>query len=368
MFISKMKKSIEFLFNVLVILLALGAAFLIAFFTFNRYSVGLWNAFAFFIIGAVLAVVFNTVVHEAGHILFAKNNFRIMSVRFFFFTFHKEKGRIKCDFNFFIDSSGATETIPLSKNDLEKKYVKMTWGGLLGSFLCFVLSLGFVFTFYFLPYWAYCIIAVAFPISTYYLAVNALPMTPDGTFNDGGVIYSIKKNTDSAKVMINVLKIQAEINNGKTYSEVPEHLYFNLPQLPETDINFAMLLSVRYNYYLDKGEDAKAHSVAERLSQLDNLSDDYIAEIKSMLLYDACAVKPNENEADDLMEETEKYLNGKVNATVLRIKCAYLLYVVKDKEKAKTFFEEGLKLCEADPISGVGKFEKKLFLKMQKDM
>jgi hypothetical protein len=67
------------------------------------------------------------------------------------------------------------------------------------------------------------------------------------------------------KVALSVLKIQAEMYQGKTPMEVKKELYFDLPQLPEDDPNFVLLLNARYNYYLDLGDYENAKKVTARL-------------------------------------------------------------------------------------------------------
>ena len=92
-----------------------------------------------------------------------------------------------------------------------------------------------------------------------------MPASSYGVRNDGGVIYGLKRKDDVSKVTLALLSIQAQMYQGKTPAQVDEKLYFDLPQLPEDDYNFIMLLNARYLYYLDKEDYENAKKVTERL-------------------------------------------------------------------------------------------------------
>ncbi len=47
----------------------------------------------------------------------------------------------------------------------------------------------------------------------------------------GLVIYELAKQSDSAKVMLSVLTLQAQVLKGKPVEEVDEKLLFGVPQI-----------------------------------------------------------------------------------------------------------------------------------------
>ena len=167
---------------------------------------------------------------------------------------------------------------------------------------------------------------------------------------------------------MNLLVIQSELFNGKTPSEVDEKLYFDLPQLPEDNPSFAMLLSAKYAYYLDKEDYDNAKKTTDRMmSIIDYMPKYFEYVIKTYALYNACAFDFDEEKADDLMYELEKYLNNVNTATTVRAKTAYLLYVKREKEALDIFYKKGVKEADRCLIKGLGVFERKLFEKMKKD-
>ena len=78
----------------------------------------------------------------------------------------------------------------------------------------------------------------------------------------------------------------------------------------------------------------------------------FLDQVNADLLYNASAVNKSEYEADDLMDYAEKYLNGEETASNMRIKAAYVLYVVGDREKADRLIARGEELCDAERIPG----------------
>ena len=191
-------------------------------------------------------------------------------------------------------------------------------------------------------------------------------MTSDGVNNDGAVIYKIKKMDDSSKVAMNLLKIQAEMYQGKTPAEIDESLYFDLPQLREDDLNYFFLLNARYNYYLDKEDFEKVKEATDRLMALEEyVSKDMMDVVKADALYNACTFDFDETRADDLTYELEKYLNFYNNATNIRIKLAYILFVKGEREVFEPFYKQAVKETNRCQIKGVALFEKKLLDKIK---
>ena len=166
-----------------------------------------------------------------------------------------------------------------------------------------------------------------------------------------------------------VARIQAENYNGKSPKEVEQSLYFDLPQLPEDNIFFIMLLASRYSYYLDAGNLEEANKIAKRIESLEEyIPKAYRVEINLISLYNACAVELSEEKADDLMDGLEKVLNSTFDATSLRIKMAYILYVLKDKVEAERFYSQAIAEAENCTIKGIGIFEKNLIERMKNDI
>lgn len=347
--------------NILYVLITLGALFTLVYVCSQRYYSNLWMALLKICVGAIVAGLTTTFMHELGHLVSGKRNgFAFSEMRVWFFKWQKVGKKTQFSFCGLGEEAGYTDMIPTTAEDLESKFKKMVRGALIASFIAMLIGVPplFIKT---LPVWVYCIWGAFFPVGAYVFFGNALPMLNEGLKNDGAVLSGIKNNDDSMKVAMSVLKIQAEMYNGKTPSEIDEKLYFDLPQLPEDDPNFVLLLNARYNYYLDKGDYVNAKAVTKRLLLLeDEMPKAYTFVVKTDALYNACTFDYNEEVADDLVYELEKFLNNVNSVTNVRAKLAYILNVQGEKELVDIFYKKGIKEANRCQIKGLGKFEEKL--------
>ncbi len=357
-----MKRRTNLISNIIYLLLTMGALFVALFVCNNRYSEDLFSVIIKFLVGAIVAGFINTCVHELGHLIVGKKNgFVFSSISIWFFKWKRVGKKIQFDFTMIGEEAGYTEMIPTTPENMEKRLKNMTLGGVVASLIMMIIGVPPLFIVE-LPVWGYCIWVAFLPIGAYFFFGTLLPMSNSGVLNDGAVLCALKNKWDTMTVVISLLKVQAEMYDGKTPGEVDENLYFDLPQLPEDDLNFALLLDARYNYYLDKGDFSKAKDCTDRLISLaDYMPKAYLCHAKTLALYNVCTFDFNEETADDIMYEIEKYLNGINNTTTVRAKLAYLLFVKKETECFDIFYKKGVKEANRCQIKGLGKFENKLF-------
>jgi hypothetical protein len=263
------------------------------------------------------------------------------------------------------DEAGYTEMIPKSTDNLDKRLAKMTRGAIIASFVMMLIGVPPLFI-KGLSLWIYCIWSVFLPVGIYFFFGTALPIYNEGLPNDGAVLLGLKNNDDGMRVTLSLLSIQAEMYNGKLPSEIDESLYFDLPQLPEDDPTCAMLLNARYSYYLDKEDYENAKKVNDRIMSLvDYLPKHYKLAVQTEALYAACTFDFDENLADDLADELNKFLNNVNNSCTVRAKLAYILNVKKEKEPFDIFYKKGIKEAERCQIKGLGAFERKLLERLK---
>jgi hypothetical protein len=259
------------------------------------------------------------------------------------------------------EEAGSTEMLPIGFDNLDKRFSKMTLGGIIASLIMMVLSIVPLFFSEYIGMEIFCILSMFLPVSAYYFFGSILPMSSEGVKNDGATYFGIKKQTDCSKVMLSLLAIHAQLYYGKTPSEIDEKYYFDLPQLAEDDLFFTLLLNARYNYYLDKGDYQNAKTVSDRLlSVIEYMPKSVRYVIKTDALYNACTFDYNEDSADDLMYELEKYLNKTNDLTAVRVKLAYLAFIRRETTQLETFYAKGVKDAKKHPIKGLGAYEKKL--------
>lgn len=351
--------------NIINYIITIALTMLALFFALSKsgefYGSEMFVSMLRFAVGAIVAGLINAFMHELGHLISGKKNgFVFSSMVIWFFKWSKINNKMRFDLVMMGDEAGYTEMIPSSEKDIEKGLKRMTRGGIIMSFVAMIIGIPPLFM-SFLPVWIFSIWVMFLPIGLYYFLGAVLPSSSYGILNDGAVLYHLRKGMDNSKVIVNLLKIQAQLYNGKTPSQVDENLYFDLPQLPEDNPNFALLLNARYAYYLDKKDYENAIKTTKRLLSLEEyLPKQYMLVFKTDALYNACTIDFNEDIADDLMYELDKYLNNINSATNIRAKLAYLINVRHETDLTELFITKGHKEADRCQIKGLGLYEKRL--------
>ena len=319
-------------------------------------------------------MVINTVAHELAHIISGKlNGFKTISFKLLFLKFHKIDGKFKISLIPVGEQIGEAELIPTEYDDIEKRYKKVARAGIIANVIVLILTIPFFFLWN-KWYWGgkavlYYLTAFAMPISLYFVLANALPMSNNLVRNDAAILWGIANDDPTTKVMFSLLKVHALLYKGLTPAEIPEEFYFDLPQLPEDEPNFIMLLNNRYYYYLDKGDYENAKAMINRLESIQDYIEKYMeGSIGADMLYSYCTFMKDETIADNHMEDYDKYLNKVVNSQNMRAKLAYVLYVLKDKELVEDMYIKALELAEKTEVLGLKKLELKLIKEMENDV
>lgn len=264
------------------ITLALATGFLLAFYFAWERSL---TATVLCIIGLVLGVVFAPIVHELGHVVFAKSqNMECVYVKCFCFRVYKKDGKqrfaLASPF-----SADQTQVLPKSGGNMQNRAIKYTLGGLIfsGIFAVVILSLGIAFQ----------IVGVnafllwgSLPYVGYLFLLNVVPAEYAGGKTDMLVYCGIKTGADAEKTMLSAMQIHGELYAGKSFTEIDESYYFHLPQLCEEEPLFAVMLDLRYRYYLEKGDEERAVACLNRLAEIgEYLTGSEMEKISAELTY-----------------------------------------------------------------------------------
>ena len=325
------------------------------------------SSFMKIVFGMIVTVFVNTFAHEIAHMISARfNGFKVVSFKIMFFKFGKVNGKFRISLCPWGEQLGETELLPKKLENIEKRYKKVAMAGIVANFILFCVS--FVFFFYWKKwYWVenkeylFHLTAFTMPIALYFVLANVLPMSSDFDRNDGAVLWGIHKDDPSVKVMFSLMKVHAMLYQGFSPAEIPEEYYFAVPQLPEDDPNFIILLNNRLYYYLDKGDYDNAIKIVERLTSLeDYLTRAMEGQVFADALYAYSTYAFNAEKADNTMEDYDAYLNKVTTSLNMRAKLAYLKNVVQDEDA----FNEMYPLCENlannEDIKGLKKLELKL--------
>lgn len=333
---------------------------LISNFSAKNYVVSTGKLVGFYVISIVLVSFVCTFFHELGHLIGAKSvGFSVITFCVWFFKFYKVKNKTKFSFAF-PEDSGYTESCPKDTINLEKKFKKTIVFALIFSIIPVFFCLP-AFIFDNLPFFLFTFFSTFLPVAIYGVLNNFIPMSENGVRNDGEVLRGLKILDDETKVTISLLKIQAELYQGKTPSDINEEFLFDLPQLPEDSVNFTALTLYRYYFYLDKNDLENAKKQLERLNSLTKyMSKIYKAHVGAQRLFYYSFFEKDENIADDLTYENEKYLNTVNDSVNIRAKLAYICFIKGDKDSFESFYKMGKKVAKRQNLTGVKLFELKL--------
>lgn len=234
-------------FFVLDILLSLGLAALCGYAVCSPYrGEMLVRSVAAFAACLLLLSYFADIWHEMGHKFFGlvcKTGVRVKSIKPF-------------------ASSRSCTVFPKTDRNIKARFLATAGGGLVFNFIFIVL--GAVA----LAFEKSALFGCVLPMSFYLFFLNALPFEYGGGKTDGLVILEVLRGEDTAKVLLNILTVQGQVNAGKPLREIDKSLLFDVPQLREDDANFLALTELRYEYCKACGDGPNAQKYLERYREL----------------------------------------------------------------------------------------------------
>ncbi len=343
-----MKKRLATAYAILCTLL-LAAGFLLVFFfawqAGTRQIIGC-------IVGIVIGFIFAPIVHELGHLTFGKAA-DMTSVYWKAFCFKVAIYEGKKRFSFASPfAADQTQMIPKRGGTMQSRARAYTAGGLVFSGIFALIALAVCLIFGNFVAWG------SLPYAGYLFFLNAMPVEYAGGKTDALVLRGIRKGYDAEKCMLAAMEIQGQLFEGKSFGEIDGSLYFNLPQLAEDEPLYALLLDLRYRYYLDI-EDAEG--AADCLNRLANaqayLPDAEVEKLAGELVY-LHALRGDLERAEDCGKLCQGYLAGN-SVAAKRILAAYSFAIGK-AEETEVLKEGAARVLAYEYIAGVKKLEEKL--------
>lgn len=231
-------KKFTIILAVAVSLLFAGLLGYIYWLNYNLWAIAVWAAM-------LVALPFSSLMHELGHMLFGA----IV--------------KIKAVPQFKLFGSSSCKLIPKTDKSLKRRVMVTACGGLIINALLFIFGI-VALSVNVIPVW----LALFMPSNVYLFILNAMPVELGNGKTDGLIWLELLNQTDSAKVMLAVLTVQAQVLNGKPIEEIDENLLFGVPQIREDDPAFISLTELRYEYFKAKGDEERAESYKTRFEEL----------------------------------------------------------------------------------------------------
>jgi hypothetical protein len=315
------------------------------------------NSFIFFLCALffVLSLFVVPALHEGGHVLAGKRcGMRVSAVAVGFLRIEKRSGKFSVRFlSPFSEEAGECLMYPSDDKDIRKKFMCYSAGGVILQLVYFVIALALVLIFQNHILWA--TLGMTLPYCLYMILLNALPFNSGMGASDGEIFFGLLRRDPSEETLVNIFTVQGYLAQGYTPSEAPEELYFDLPQLPEDDGNFALLQLWRYYYYLDKGEFKKAQNALCRVEDCtEYIPEGYLPTIYAELTYVYCILKPDKESAEMYYSKMQQYGRG-VSPQGYRASVAFVRLQGESAQAEEKVEEE---------LSGMRKLEERLLAKL----
>ena len=206
-------------------------AYLTAVFISLSAPAGVGIKIAIFFGGTLAGWLITAFFHEAGHAVAAKcNDFDVASFSFLIFRYDKQAIK-KFGISLKNAHLGETDVVPKSGENIGKRYALVIAGGIAGNVIAFAILFGGFLTFMLLSLPMYAALFCGMPVALIILIINAVPgFLPD---NDGSKLAVMLKNDELCADTIKLLRLTAELYEGKSYAEADEALFDYGEDIPD---------------------------------------------------------------------------------------------------------------------------------------
>ena len=314
------------------------------------------------LLSMVLGFIVAPIFHELGHLFFLSlHKMECVYIKCFCFKGYIKNGKKR----FALTSpfkADETQAIPKCGGNMKKRAAAYTLGGLIFSLILLCILVGGALTCTLLGGFSYGLWG-AVPYVAYLFLLNIAPFEYANGKTDMAVYLGIKKGEDAETVMLSAMEIQGQLYAGKSFAQIDEDLYFKLPQLCEDEPLYALLLDLRYRYYLEKEDLQNAADSLNRLVQAQAyLTEIEVQKIAAELTY-MHALNGDLERAEESGKLCRAYLQEETPAAK-RILAAYSAAFGKN-EAVEPLIEQAKSSLKKERIAGVKRFEEILISRIK---
>lgn len=356
------------LFTVLLGLSAVAFGFCFAFYIdefFVDKATGADKAFMLLslLIGMYVSIFVNTIIHEAGHLVFGLlTGYKFSSFRIHNLMWVMENDKIKFKRHSIAGTAGQCLMSPPDMVNGKFPVVLYNLGGCIFNFIVAVISFLSFFIFKNQPFFA--VFILGFGVSALILAVsNGIPLKTATVNNDGYNTLDITRNSDAMNAFWLQLKIVEQTSKGVRLKDMPSE-WFEFPTDDAMQNSMVATSGVfAANRLLDEQKFAEA---AECISHLLEIESGIAGIHRNLIICDRIFIEligENCREAVGrlLTKEQKKFMKQMRNfLTVLRTEYALALLYEEDIKKAEKIKAEFEKRCKTHPYKPDIESEKEL--------
>ena len=257
----------------------------------------------------LLASILSIVIHETGHLVAGLlTGYKFVSFRFFNWTLIRKDGHLRCR-NFELDGTGGQCLMSPPDKSLEE--IDTRWynaGGVLANAITTLLAMMLIW-FCDLPEWLIALLIALFFFGIWGALTNGIPMKLGGVANDGYNIRQLEKDRAAKQSFCNVLELNARIQGGESYGEMPERL-FNIPapiDWKNPMHTAAVLVSATRKQALHQWEESY-QQLTEACSHKSDIIPLYQMELENMLTLACIATSRDDEARRHYTHEVAKYV------------------------------------------------------------
>lgn len=311
--------------------------------------------FVLTIVGSVIAIYLQLILHEAGHLIFGLlSGYQFVSFRVGSFTIYKKGGKLHIGNYKLAGTGGQCLMAPPDLIDGKLPYVLFNFGGVIMNILVSVVAFVVVLVFEMDPVLK-SILVVFVAMGIFAAATNGIPLHISGIDNDGYNAMSLGKNPAALRAFWLQLKVNEMLTEGTRLKDMPEE-WFEKPSDEGMQNNMiAAIEAMRCNRLLDM---QCLDEVNQAISDVIQSKNKMVEIQKILLQIDQifCEIL-GENKEEVIDKYQEKELQSFMKAmknfpSVIRTQYAYALFVKEDVKEIALFKKKFEKIMRKHPYEG----------------
>ncbi len=302
------------------------------------------------IVGLYAAFMINTILHEAGHLIFGlASGYKFSSFRIMSFMWVKEEGKLRFRRLSIAGTGGQCLMIP-PELDADGMFPVMLYN-LGGPVMNLILGVLFL-VLYLIPGVsgaASAVLLVASVTGFVFAIINGVPMRLGGVDNDGYNAFSLGKNREAIRAFWLQMKMNGQIADGIRLKDMPDE-WFEIPSDEAMKNSMVSALGVFVcNRLVDEHKFEEADRLMEHMMSIDS---GIIGLHRNLMVCDRMYIELITENRREVIEEMRsdsqiQFMKSmKTFPSVIRTEYVYALLFEKDGEKAaklKAQFEKRAK-------------------------